>query len=263
MPTMDQVAWANVNVHAEGETKPFPRGALLPDAEDPEEASERSLLRIIGAIRTVEVVYTPDELAEQAKVRAETAAAAVTAHDVDPAKPMESQVTGEGEQHPPTLEDVARLIPTRTRDVRNVGTDEMLGTFTADTTPDDSQAQAMIDAAVRHVLAQTGQLPSTTALDAETNSQCRDAAAWRAAADIEYGYPNRDADVHVADQLDARAKLEMTVLLRRLAGQGEGLAESAPFWSAPDPPVYADRDPGDYTRPYGLVYWSGVDRSVL
>ena len=160
----------------------------------------------------------------------------------------------------PTLEDVARLIPTRTRDTSTPGDDAMLGTFTTDTTPDDSAAQALIDAAVRHVLAETGQLPATTALDAETYAQCRDAAAWRAAADLELGYPNRDADVAVAAQLDARAKYEMTVLLRRLQIQGEGAPEASPAWSAPDPPVYADRDPGDYTRPYGPVWWGSIDR---
>jgi hypothetical protein len=159
----------------------------------------------------------------------------------------------------PTLEDVARHIPTRTRDERNPGSDEMLGTFTAGTTPDDSQAQAAIDGAVRDVLSRTGPLDLN---DAELLDAARDAAEWRAAADIEVSYPNRDADVHVYDQLDARAKYELDTLLRRLQGQGEGYAESAPAWSAPDPPPYADRDPGDFTR-YGPWYWGGIDRGLL
>jgi len=46
----------------------------------------------------------------------------------------------------PALDDVARHIPTRTRDVKTPGSDKMLGTFTASTTPDDGQAQAVIDA---------------------------------------------------------------------------------------------------------------------
>jgi hypothetical protein len=159
----------------------------------------------------------------------------------------------------PALDDVARLIPTRTRDAAVPGDDTLLGTFTTTTTPTAAQAQATIDAAALTVLSQTGPLD---AADANLLAQARVAVAWRAAADIELGYPNRDADVHVYDQLDSRAKYELAQLLRRLQAQGEGYAESVPFWSAPDPPVYADRDPGDYTRPLGIWYWSGTDRPV-
>ena len=142
----------------------------------------------------------------------------------------------------PTLEDVARHIPTRTRDTRTPGEDVMLGTFTAGTTPDDSQAQAAIDAAVRDVLSRTGPLDTG---DGELLDAARGAAEWRAAADIELAYPNRDADVHVADQLDARAKYELDTLLARMQGQGEGPLplETVPAWSAPDPPPWADSDP--------------------
>ena len=104
MPTMDQVAWANCNVHTEGETQPFARGSLLPEAEGPEEMSERSLLRMIGAIRTVEVVYTPDELAAKVTANAEATAAATSAHDVDPARPLGEQTAGEAAPGPPTVQ---------------------------------------------------------------------------------------------------------------------------------------------------------------
>jgi hypothetical protein len=160
----------------------------------------------------------------------------------------------------PALDDVARHIPTRTRDTRTPGSDQLLGTFTSTTTPDADAAQAVIDAAVRFVLSQTGTLD---ARDGELLAQARVAAEWRAAADIEIAYPGRDADVAVYDQLNARAQLELTTLLRRLQIQGEGAPEGVPFWSAPDAPPYADRDPGDYTRPLGPVYWGGVDRPPL
>lgn len=161
----------------------------------------------------------------------------------------------------PALDDVGRLIPTRTRDAADPGSDEMLGTFTTTTTPTADQAQAMIDAAVRDVISLTG--PIDAYHDAELNDAARNAAAWRAAADIELSYPNRNADVAVYDQLDARARYELANLLRRLQIQGEGSPEAVPFWSAPDPPPYADRDPGDFTRPMGTWWWGGVDRGTV
>jgi hypothetical protein len=159
----------------------------------------------------------------------------------------------------PVLDDIGRRIPTRTRDVKTPGNDTMLGTFTSATTPDAGQAQAVIDAAVLAVLSQTGPLDPS---DAALLAQGREAVAWRAAADIELSYPNRDADVQVAAQLDARAKYELANLLRRLQFQGEGAAEAVPFWSAPNPPVYADADPGDYTRPLA-VFMGGIDPGPL
>jgi hypothetical protein len=159
----------------------------------------------------------------------------------------------------PALDDVARHIPTRTRDVKTPGSDTLLGTFTANTTPDDGQAQAVIDAAVLSVLSQTGPLdPADPAL----LTQGRIAVEWRASADIEIAYPNRDADVAVYTQLDARAKYELANLLRRLQYQGEGAPESVPYWSAPDPPAYADMDPGDYVRPLAIFY-GGIDRGPI
>lgn len=103
MPTMDQVAWANANVTVGGTTTPFGRGALLPDTTSPEEAAERSTLRLIGAIRTVEVVYTPEELAEQARARGEASAAREAALDVDPATPAGDQHAGQVTAGPPTM----------------------------------------------------------------------------------------------------------------------------------------------------------------
>jgi hypothetical protein len=104
MPTQDQVTWAAVNLVVGGETQSFTRGALLPEVTDGEESAHRSLLRAGGAIRTVEVVYTPEELAAAAKQRGEAAAANAAQHDVDPALPSGGQVTGTAKPGPPTLE---------------------------------------------------------------------------------------------------------------------------------------------------------------
>jgi hypothetical protein len=94
MAIQDQAVWASVNVpHPDKGSVNYKRGELLPAPASEEEAAARSLLRLGGALRTVEVVYTPEELAEQAQGRAELAAAAAVAADPD-ADPAE---------HPPTL----------------------------------------------------------------------------------------------------------------------------------------------------------------
>src|SRR4249920_2921408 len=84
MPTQDQVAWANCNITTGGATKPFPRGDLLPAAVGDDEQYERTTLRLIGAIRTVEVVYSDAELAGQARDRGEQAAVRAAVHDPGP-----------------------------------------------------------------------------------------------------------------------------------------------------------------------------------
>jgi hypothetical protein len=152
----------------------------------------------------------------------------------------------------PSLSDVARHIPTRTRDTRSPGSDRLLGTFTPDTTPSDGQAQLTIDAAVMGVLARTGPIDPR---DAELCAQARVAAEWRASADIEIAYPNRDADIRLFVQLDQRAKDELSNLVERIeqgaggpAGPGTGVG--SPLWKAPPPPPWADRDP-DYRWPPG------------
>ncbi len=103
MPTMDQVAWANANILVGDSRPPYPRGALLPEPATAEEAADRSLLRMIGAVRTVEVVYTAEELAEQARARGTADAAAAHAGEVDTTLPMGDQVTTPTPAGPPTL----------------------------------------------------------------------------------------------------------------------------------------------------------------
>jgi hypothetical protein len=105
MPTQDQVVWSSVNIaKTGGDTESYNRGALLPPPADLDEAAARNLLRIGGAIRTVEVVYTQEELAEHAMAHAERGAARAAALDVDPGVPLGSQMPGGGTPGPPTLE---------------------------------------------------------------------------------------------------------------------------------------------------------------
>ena len=104
MPTMDQVVWQSVNLATgEGEATQYKRGELLPATEDQEQLAQRSLLRIGGALRVVEVVYTEEELAEQARSRGQASARAAVAHDVDPDATMGAQVPGTAEPGLPTL----------------------------------------------------------------------------------------------------------------------------------------------------------------
>lgn len=148
-----------------------------------------------------------------------------------------------GEPWAPTLSDVARHVPTRTRAYSGTpGSDRLLGTFTEDTTPTAEQAQADIDAAVRAVLAAVGPIPTSgDPVDVGAlQSAARDAAEWRAAADIELAYPNRDADVSVARDLDLRAKDALAALRLALAEAGTGEVALAPWWAFPDPVWYGD-----------------------
>lgn len=125
----------------------------------------------------------------------------------------------------------------------------MLGTFTASTTPTDEQAQAVIDDAVNWVISEAGPVPANTDANYPLISQsARSAAEWRAAADIEIAYPNRDADVQVFAQLNQRAKDAMTSLLNAMSETGEGTVEAYPVWSFPPPPPWADTDPGSGTE---------------
>lgn len=104
MPVMDQAVWQSVSLATSGgDVVQYKRGDLLPDPGSDEEAAQRTLLRLGGALRVVEVVYTAEELAEQATARGEQSAAAAVAHDVDPTVPMEQQAHGEAEAGLPTL----------------------------------------------------------------------------------------------------------------------------------------------------------------
>jgi hypothetical protein len=136
----------------------------------------------------------------------------------------------------PTLDGVARHIPTRTRDTRTPGKTTLAGTFTEATTPTAEQAQQDLDAAVRAIIAEVGDLPASPAIEAVA----RDAAEWRAAADIEVAYPDRSADVAVARDLDARAKDALARLKVALTEAGAGQVEDSPQWAFPEPVPWGD-----------------------
>jgi len=103
MPTMDQVAWAGVNAVVGTQREHFTRGALLPAPATADEAYDRQTLRLIGAIRVVEVVYTPEELAEQMKAAGQQGAAREAAGQVDPAAPLGDQTELAAAAGPPTV----------------------------------------------------------------------------------------------------------------------------------------------------------------
>lgn len=165
----------------------------------------------------------------------------------------------------PSLADVARHIPTRTRDTRTPGSDKLIGTFTPYTTPDDTQAQKCTDAAVQWVLAETGELGA----EEDLQQLARTAAEWRAAADIELAYPNRDADIRLYQLLDQRAKDSRQDLINRIeqgpGGPGGGVegggVAGLPQWSAPDPPRWADRDPDNAVREHA-PRWPGGYQNI-
>lgn len=101
---MDQVAWASANVTVGGHSTPYARGALLPAATSDEEAAERSLLRLIGALRPVEVAYTQEEVNELVAARAQATAQREAAAPVDTSVPLAQQAAGTA-AGPPALAD--------------------------------------------------------------------------------------------------------------------------------------------------------------
>jgi hypothetical protein len=83
------------------------------------------------------------------------------------------EVTVATEPWAPKLEEVAGHIPTRTRDASDPGSDALTGTFSDTTTPTESQAQRITDAAVATVAGAVGSV--TTKLE----PLARDAAGCR------------------------------------------------------------------------------------
>lgn len=135
----------------------------------------------------------------------------------------------------PTLTDVGGCIPTRTANVNLPGEDKYLGTFTADTYPTDVQAQKAIDHAVNDVVL------AATSITAVLEPAAKNAAMWRAAADIELAYPDRNADANYYAQLDARARYEWDLFLKACDSQGSSTESGIPSWTMPEPVWYGDR----------------------
>ncbi|MEV0306532.1 hypothetical protein [Nonomuraea fuscirosea] len=141
----------------------------------------------------------------------------------------------------PSLEMVADHIPTRTRPIEPPGETRYLNTFTSETTPTDVQAQRHIEDAVVTVLAAVGGVvPDTPTF---LSILAREAAALRAAADIEIAYPDRDADMSVTvyEQLNELANAKLERLRQAINDQGHGTSGSLlPIWSMPEPPWWGD-----------------------
>jgi hypothetical protein len=141
--------------------------------------------------------------------------------------------------------------------VKTPGSDKLLGTFTDSTTPNASQAQAVIDQVVGVLPADTGPLPATKP---DVLVAARTACEWRAAADIEIAYPNRDADVQVYAQLNQRAADSYSLLLRVLSEAGAGQADTVPSWGFPPPVRWGDQSPGSGVDP---LIWPDPWREVF
>lgn len=135
----------------------------------------------------------------------------------------------------PSLVQVAAYIPSRTRKQNNLAADELAGTFTDVTTPTDQTVTAtFIPNAVAEVTGVCGVIPATL------GTLATEAAALRAAADIELAYAERDADVEVYRDLDQRAKDALARLLEACRDAGGTGEATLPVWAFPDPPWYGD-----------------------
>jgi hypothetical protein len=166
-----------------------------------------------------------------------------------------------GEAWAPTLSDVARHVPTRTRDTTTPGSDKLLGTFNQNTTPTDAQVQQLIDDAAASLIASVGALDPTANLAPDIATAARVYVEWRAATDIEIAYPNRDADIQLVAVMETRVTGALATLKSAIAESGGGLVDVAtPFWAFPNGPLFPDQSPASgadfaigYKTPPGLI----------
>lgn len=140
----------------------------------------------------------------------------------------------------PTVSDVAMCIPYRTVNVNLPGESKPTGTFSVDTIPNATQVGDTIAFACESVM------HSVKTLHTQVQDIAKCAAMWRAAADIELAYSERDADVNETYvRLNERAELELATLIRTNAiwlntEPGDPLL-TVPYWSFPDPTTHGDR----------------------
>jgi hypothetical protein len=142
----------------------------------------------------------------------------------------------------PTLEQVAVHIPTRTREVGALETNDYTGTFTANTTPTSTHVQSLIDQTCAYISAQVG-----TPVLAAAEDSCQVAAALWTAYWVELGFPERDADLKTYEQIkaDAAAATKQARLLNLAAGGGQDLNPDPidtayPTHTFPAAPPWAD-----------------------
>lgn len=134
----------------------------------------------------------------------------------------------------PSLADVGVRIPTRTRDQTTPGATSLLGTFNDKTVPTDVAVAPLIASAVATVL------NAVTTVTAAHYSLAQAAAAWRAAADVELAYPERDGDIDVYERLNARAALALKELTDIATDAGAGADATLPQWAMPVPVAWGD-----------------------
>jgi hypothetical protein len=101
MPVQDQAVWKTVNATSGGQARTYRRGDLLPPPATDAEANQRTLLRLGGALRVVEVVFTPEELASRGRGAGQSpaqasAAAGVVSATVAPVKNADPRVATVG-----------------------------------------------------------------------------------------------------------------------------------------------------------------------
>jgi hypothetical protein len=116
------------------------------------------------------------------------------------------------------------------------GTDDYVNTFTADTRPTAEQAQPIIDHAVADVV-----LAIPVAISVALEPAAKNAAMWRAAADIELAYPERNADANYYRDLNERALYEWGLFKEAADQEGSGTESHSPNWAFPEPVWYGDR----------------------
>ena len=135
----------------------------------------------------------------------------------------------------PSLTEVGARIPTKTRDQTEPGNDNPTGTFNDRTVPTGSEVAPIVEGAVAQVRTAVASIP------AALYDLAKDAAAWRAAADIELAWPERDADItQLYNALDARAGLALQRLIDACDAAGTGADGGSPAWSFPDPVPWGD-----------------------
>lgn len=135
----------------------------------------------------------------------------------------------------PPLESVGGYIPLRTVPV-GVGDQDPTGTFTDQTTPDDTAAKKLALAAARYVIERVGAVP-TELVDA-----AKDAAAMRTAGLIELAYPVRDDDVNTGREWIKQADAAIAGLLASAGAGGSDPSALLPQYEFPDPdPCFAAR----------------------
>jgi hypothetical protein len=136
----------------------------------------------------------------------------------------------------PDLAEVGSRIPSKTIAQTTAGDTTPTGTFNDKTMPTDVLAQPIVNGAIATIA------DSVAAIGPLLYPLAKDAAAWRAAADIELAYPARNADIKALyEALNERAKLALERLRAAADVAGSGTDATVPSWSMPDPVPWGDK----------------------